>query len=254
MSLKTKDQSFLTETEQDAALEYAKIALDYGIKVSLFISGKAVIEQPDKIKTLYKMDNVELGGHNFYCFKPKYFYALCRRLLNLANGPEFFQSWEILKTKKTLRKLLGIDINSWRNHGYRRDKNTNRLLAKCGIQVVSDEVGPKYEGAYLVYPNLWSLPVNVMPDHDHLIHNGTIGTHSAGKRSLFNRELYSVNDWYEIIKNQTKVLLNLGHIAVLLVHPCCMKVSDNFQTFKTYCKFISKFESYFVSEIVQKSV
>ena len=251
MSLRTIDQSFMIGTEQEAALEYARIAENYDIKVSFFISGKAVREQTDIIRSLSKMRNIELGGHNFNCFKPRYFYAACTRLLNLTNGPASLQCWEIRKTKKTFRKLLGIDLNIWRNHGYRQDKNTYRLLSTNNIRIVSDDVGPQYTGAYLVYPNLWSLPVNVLPDHDHLIHGALTGTQNILKRSLFNGKLYSADNWLEILKNKTEALLKSKCTATYLIHPCCMKIIDDFKTFNAFCKYISKFKSYFVSEVAK---
>ena len=107
-------------------------------------------------------------------------------------------------------------------------------------------------GAYLVYPNLWSLPVNVMPDHDHLIHGGLTESQIYLKRSLFDKNLYPANNWFEIIKNQTDNLLESGYTATFLMHPSCMKILDNFKSFNAFCKYISQFESYFVSEMAQR--
>jgi hypothetical protein len=51
--------------EAAAALRYARLAADYALKVTLFVTGLALREQPDKYKAISSLGNVELGGHGW---------------------------------------------------------------------------------------------------------------------------------------------------------------------------------------------
>lgn len=258
-SLRTQDQRFLTISEPQTALEYADIARQHGIKVTLFASGKAVKEEPDVFNSLASMENVELGGHNYYCFKPKLFYAASRRLFGLSNGLRLFQDWEIKKTKQIFKNMIGVDIISWRDHGYRTDKNTLKLLEQNGIKLVSNDVGPNFANPFPLNSNLMSLPVNVLPDHDHLIHgsvvkkasncNSTVATEL--KRSKFKHGIYDTLNWEQMVKKQTGAMIEQNCIATLLVHPCCMKILDNFSVFRKLCGFFNSFCSLFAKDTIQ---
>jgi len=68
MSLETRDQEYMDRTEVEAAIEYAEVAAEYDVPVTLFVTGKAAEEEPERVKRLAVMENVEIGGHNYWAF------------------------------------------------------------------------------------------------------------------------------------------------------------------------------------------
>lgn len=255
MRLQNDDQKYLDNTEVETAIEYARIAARAGIKITLFVTGKAVHEEPRKVKRLAEMENVELGGHTYWAFRPKWLYnGLFSRVLGISNGPAFFQNYEIRKTIRIFNRLLGVNIVSWRDHAYRQDKNTYHLLAQNGIRFVSDEVRPdaltpSTKGGLVL------VPLNVVPDHDHIYH-GDITPETTRNwtlnRDKFPPTLYSVEEWLEIVKRQVKYIVGEGGVATILAHPACMKIADGFKVFEGLCRFLSTCDPVFVKDLVAK--
>jgi hypothetical protein len=70
------DRAHASETESALALEYARIAGRYGLKVTLFFTGLAIIEDPTSVSTLLQEDNVEVGGHGWDSFRPRWRYRV----------------------------------------------------------------------------------------------------------------------------------------------------------------------------------
>ncbi len=252
MSLKTNDQKYLNISEVEAALQYVSIARDYGIKVTIFSTGKAVAEEYKNFVKLLKFQNIELGGHNYYAFRPKWLYGgIFNRLFCSSIGPAFYQDYEIKKTVKIFKSTLGIEIVSWRNHAYRHDAHTYELLSKNGIRFVSDAVEPDK-----IYPyrlgNLTFIPINVMPDHDHIYHADLTPKSSKGlklERNKFPSKFYPVEQWLQIIKEHINFILDHNGIATILIHPACMKIIDEFNTFRKVCRFLAGCRSIFVSDL-----
>lgn len=258
MSMETKEQEYLDSSEAEIALEYAEIAQEFDVKVTFFVTGKTVMEEEKAIRNLNRLENVEVGGHNYYAFKPKWLYnGLFDKLLGLSCGPSFFQDYEINKTVEAFEKRINLKIISWRNHSYRQDKNTYKLLAKNGIKVVSDERG---EG--LLEPrkvdfgtgSITSLPINVLPDHSHLLHANKDAEYverriEQGWGDPFTHQYYDKNEYLKIVKKSVRNIESSNGIATLLLHPSCMKVVDNFETFREICKFLSDWSTVKVKEL-----
>jgi hypothetical protein len=252
MSLRSDDQQYLTGSEVEAAIEYASIAKDFGVKATFFATGKSVVEEKENFRVLLRYPNVEIGGHTYYAFKPKWLYSgIFNRLICLSNGPAFYQNYEIKKTIRAFQDSLGINIVSWRNHAYRHDQNTYKLLGQNGIKFVSDEVEPDK-----IYPynkdKIISVPINVMPDHDHIYHANLTPESTknwALNRDKFLPELYPIEEWLLIIKKQISNITKSKGTATLLVHPTCMKIADGFRIFENLCKFISSYESGFMRDL-----
>jgi len=240
MSMKTRDQALLdNRTEVDCCVPYLKIANFYGIKPTLFFTGKAVKEEGTKIKRLYSDYSLEIGGHTYRAFRfrhfrktSSYFYGACSRLLGLRNGPRILQKRDIELTIKTIQNMLGVHISAWRNHGYRRDKNSYKLLSTFGIKIVSDDVDCNKHFPEKVEENLYSFPINVLPDHEYLRH------------SIEHQTSYEISQWRGIVERQiVEIEDEYRGIAILLVHPACMFIEDKFQHFTKLCKFISQYDT-----------
>lgn len=252
MSMETRDQRYLTDTEPRITETYADIAERHGLKVTFFATGKALEEEPGVFQRLAQREHVELGGHNYYAFQPRWLYNwIFFRVLGCRNGPVAFQDWEIRSTIKQFQQTTGVRISAWRDHAYRHDKNTLRLLADNDIEVVSDEVGPDWTGPYRHDEEIVSLPVNVMPDSDHMYHGyfqpETTEDWSL-QRSTFPPEMMWPEEWLERVKRQVTSIIKQGGTASLLVHPAPMKIVDDFETFNKLCSFLSQFESEHVTE------
>lgn len=252
MSLETRDQAYLDGTEVEAAIEYARIAAKYDVPVTLFVTGKAAVEESEKVRELASMENVEIGGHNYYAFETPVHKAW--RLLGKVtggnvgswNGPRLFQSWEIRRTIRAFLEI-GVEITSWRDHAYRHDSNTAELLAENGITHFSDTVQP--DGRVRREKELTVVPINTPPDHEHVYHafrtpefvaesdfDGPFGTKSTTPDKW--------TEWViEVINSR-----NDG-VMTVLAHPACMQSADEFAAFERLCTRIKGLEHRRLSEI-----
>jgi hypothetical protein len=242
MSMRTHDQRRLSGTEADAALRYAEIAAAKGLKVTLFATGRSVAEEEPVFREIAGIPGVELGGHGFRGRRPRWLYEFVfRRLLGRMNGPGFYQAREIAATVRVFRERLGRDVRSWRDHAYRHDRNTFRLLAAAGLEVVSDELGTETAGPR-VGSGLVSLPVNVWPDHDclaHGVYTGAVARSAPAAVSGLPPRYLAAGEWLEAVVGQVGRIEGRGGIATLLVHPACMSVLDGLRTFASLCSALS---------------
>ena len=253
MSLRTKDQDFLTATEAELAKEYLKIAQKREIKVTLFLTGKLVEEETDNVAELLKTGNVELGGHNYNAFQPRLIYGISNKLLGLRNGPRFYQRREIKKTIQIFEGKIGVRTVSWRDHAYRHDRNTFHLLSDAGIKYVSDVVNkeqlrPKKVGGLI------AVPINVMPDHEHIYHSfrTPLYVNSSDFKDNFTSESYCVDEWARIIQNQVENIEAKNGITTILAHPSCMYICGGFAVFRKLCEFLSQYETTFMKDIPEE--
>lgn len=126
--------------EADAAHRYARLAADYGLKVTLFVTGLALREQPDKYKAISSLGNVELGGHGWDSLMNHTLRTALWAIFGSRYGPKAYQRHEIGKTIAAFKSCVGYSPQAWRGHAYYVDENTYELLRRAGIRVVSDEV------------------------------------------------------------------------------------------------------------------
>jgi hypothetical protein len=166
--------------EASAALKYSKLAAEEGINVTLFVTGRALLEHAGVFQSIAELKNVELGGHGWDSFcKPRMRSALWA-LTGSRHGPRWYQKMEITRTLGAFRAVLGRDPESWRQHAYYTDEHSYSLLVAAGIKVVSDRVvsGPQrhcwwaHQEIKKLNCGLWSVPINTSPDHDTLVHGG----------------------------------------------------------------------------------
>jgi len=252
MSMKGADQQYLKQTEPQITEEYIDIITSYDLKVTLFVTGKAIEEEPDVFHRISKNPLVEFGGHNYYTFQPKWLYGgVFGKLMGSNCGPKPFQNWEIKKTINKFRDVLDIDIVSWRDHGYRHDNNTYLLLAKNGIKVVSDEVGPGFK-RYRTKEGIISLPVNTPPDHDHLFHAGLTEKKAENYKLINNKfevGLINSEQWLDMLFQQFEANIKNDIISTFLLHPACMKILDDFKTLKKICSNLKSYNSLKISDV-----
>lgn len=247
-SLATRDQEYMDRSELSAAVEYAEIAGFHDVPVTLFVTGKAVEEDPGSIDRLAAMDHVELGGHNYYAFDTLVHKA-SRGLLGSWNGPRIFQGWEISRTIDAFASR-GIDITSWRDHAYRHDSNTAPLLADRGITHFSDAVGP--DETLHREADLTVVPINTPPDHEHVYHAFRTPEFVAESdfEGPFGTESRTVDEWLDWVCESIDDRLDQKRPATVLAHPLCMDIADGLSGFDELCAHVSDgYEAVCVSEV-----
>lgn len=241
MGLKGVDQRFLDTTETAASRKFLDVVDEVGVKTTMFISGRCVQEHPEDVSELIACPWVEVGGHNYRCFYPLRFYQIYGKVTGLKNGPYWLQYRDVRKTISLLEDVTGQSVQSWRNHGYRGDRNTSEILARCGVKFRSDLNGldrltPFHDG-YLTI-----VPINTLPDHDNVDHGPEIEKYSTTQKPLTRmirkpvpRSL-SIEDWMKDTLRRVENITEQDGIATILVHPACMELIDRFQTLRMLLK------------------
>jgi len=248
MSLKTRDQMHMDRSELSVAVEYAEVAGSHDVPVTLFVTGRAVEEEPAAIDRLAAMDHVELGGHNYYAFDTLV-HTLSRGLLGSWNGPRRFQGWEITRTIDAFARR-GVDITSWRDHAYRHDDNTAALLSARGITHFSDAVGPDEQVRQEA--GLTVVPINTPPDHEHVYHafRTPAFVAEADFEGPFGTDSHDIDDWLEWVLDRVGTVVDAGDPATVLAHPACMDLADGLDAFEKLCADVSEnYEAQTVGEI-----
>lgn len=289
MSMRGEDQRYLKMTEVQLADKYAKIARDYDIKVTLFITGRAFVEEPESIAKLVENDNIEIGGHTWHCFKPMALHYLSELTLKSFYGPRLYQRWDVGKTIAIIEKFTGGKCLSWTNHGLKGGRRLEQVLAGYGIKVISNRVDLQGKIQRLD-SGLIDLPINTLPDHSHIYHgsipkdhvekddyiraNGPLSIFALGRfpskielqragkelaKSIFRKprgasyvpqEIYTGEQWLEVTKSMIEENLQHSGFATILAHPACMEILDGMRTFEALCRFLRSFPPGFVSQTV----
>lgn len=234
------DQEVVDTNEAALSVTYAQIAASYGLNVTLFFAARALIEDGEDAGPLLKMSNVEIGGHGWDSLQPRLWHGLLNRTLGSPHGPIWLQRRMIRRTCATISAFSGAPVRSWRNHAYRHDEHTPRLLHDAGIRVWSDRVEPERLGPYEHESGVVVLPINTMPDHENLYHGRRTQEFVARDGS---GPSYSADVWLQTVCTQVETIVAAGGRATILAHPACMKIADDWQTFARLCAFLSEFES-----------
>ena len=169
-SLRTGNQTHCDLAEIDVAYRYLKMLEEADVNVTFFVSGKSFVEEWDRLKPICDHPLVEIGGHNYSCFTPPLWHRASKKIFGSYNGPRWYETLDVQRTIDVIRNRTGQTIKCWRNHMYMHGPNTNAVLADCGIEICSDGVAKDSNGPNAKSAGVCSLPINVMPDHEHLYH------------------------------------------------------------------------------------
>lgn len=235
-SLNTRDQVHLDGTELEAAIQYARIARSYDLPVTLFVTGKAAAEEPERVERLAEMDGVEVGGHDYFAFGTP-IHKLFRGVTGSWNGPRRFQAWEVERAIDVL-EARGATVRSWRDHAYRHDANTADILSSRGITHFSDAVEP--EGTTRTEGELTVVPINTPPDHEHVYHAFRTPEFVASSdfEGPFGSESVTPEEWVEWVWDRIVANDTAGRVSTVLAHPACMKLADGFGVFEGLCQWL----------------
>lgn len=254
--METRDQTHLCGTEVEAALKYARIAAKYNIPVTLFVTGRAAVEEPERYRKLAKMDHVEIGGHNYFAYHIPYLgskpYNACYKLFGIYS-PAVAQRLGIRRTIATLSEPLNTPVVSWRDHAYRHDRNTTDILVDSGIQYFSDTVTPDNYRPY-IEDGLVVVPINTLPDHEHMYHAFRTEEYveQLDWHNQFTSESFSPEEWSEQVLRQVSEIDNDADgdgVATVLAHPACMSTADDFETFRRLCDGLAEFDTRLMREL-----
>jgi hypothetical protein len=234
-------------SEAALSVEYAQIAGRHSLKVTLFCTGRALRDDAADATPLLSMENVELEGHGWDAFTPRWLYGPLRRL---SGSPHGFAAWQrrtIARTCAELERFSGRRPRGWRNHGYVHDANTARLLAEAGVEVWSDEVDLARAKPYVDESGLVVLPMNTLPDHENLYHG------DRSRASLGDVPSLDPSVWRERVLEGVARIHSRDGVATILAHPMCMKVADDWATFEALCAGLEEYESLFATEVTGRS-
>lgn len=258
MSSGTREQRYIRPfNELDLSLTYLEIAARYGLKVTFFITGKTFEEENEKIPSLLKFSNVEIGGHTFNAFHPIWLH----RISKVVNGSYWLSSKhqisEVKNTCEIIKRVTGITITSWRNHCYDYNNDTISILLDNGIEVWSDELSEKYFKPYCLN-GITALPINIISDHEVLFHGfktpdwflkqkyTNLIKKLIGRGNVYPQG-FTREKWFCSVEKGIEEKANKG-VAVLNIHPACMYLLDEFQTFEKICELLSQNETFFAKD------
>ncbi len=248
-SYRGTDTPFSPFSEMELAVKYAQIAARYHIRLTLFCTGKACLEEPEAAKRIADMSHCEIGGHTFAAFRDPWS-RIYRKLLRTSWGSRAHQHRDIMKTISSIHSVIGRPLTAWRNHSYVHTEHTPQLLHEAGIRWVTDEVNAQKRSWEVVHQDLRSLPINVLPDHEHLLH----GKYQLGKAppSKLGQRM-SIEDWICQVKKQVQAISEVEGTATILIHPLCMEVVDGMRSFEHLCQFFQRFPTTWVSEAAREA-
>lgn len=258
-SLKTGNQRHCDLGEIAVARRYLERLARADVKVTFFISGRSFDEQwDDDLQAIARHPLVELGGHNYCCFTPVLLHRVFNKLGSYP-GPRWYERRDVLRTIDAIQRRTGTRIRSWRNHMYKRGPHTDGVLAECGIEVCSDRVSATAAGPARGATGLLDLPINVMPDHEHLYHAERTPEYVEwfvrryGWTDDFGPESYHVEEWTERVLDQLRANEARGAISTLIVHPITLYLCDRLRSFERILDFVAGCETVHVSELAARA-
>ncbi len=253
-SLGTGNQLHSNKSELDCAYDFFKYCEEMNFRMTFFFSGLAIRDDwNEKLEEITSSKLVEIGGHNWDCFSPEIVHRVCNKLFGSYNGTIDMQIKDCEKTIDIIRQKTGRDITSWRNHMYMHGPHTEKVLRNCGIKVCSDGVMRDSSG-FIRKGKLLDLPINVLPDHEHLYHAERTKEWVEKWKSRYNwsddfgSDSYEIEEWGMFYKRSYFEKYSQGHLPVSIIHPITMYLADNFKTIKKLLKDIVKDETYTVDE------
>ncbi|MGE0473576.1 MAG: polysaccharide deacetylase family protein [Nitrospirales bacterium] len=242
-SYRGTDTPFSSYSEVDLAIKYGQIAQKYGLRITLFLTGRAALEEPKGVQRLAAMPHCEVGGHTYAAFRDPWS-RIYKKVFGTPWGRATHQSADILRTIQCIQEVTGKRIVSWRNHSYVNTSDTPYLLEQAGILWVSDEVNAAKTCSERMTSRVYSLPINVLPDHEHLLH----GKYLPGKAKATQLSgRLGIEEWTERVQKQVQTLVHSGGVATILAHPLCMEIADGMQAFEALCQYLQAFPSCWVS-------
>lgn len=256
MSLGTGNQQHSDISELKTAQLYLDILRQANVKVTFFISGLCFVEEWEDLAPIVNDPLVEIGGHNYNCFKPELWHRVWKKLIGSYNGPRWYQNLDTRRTISAVRKRTGKTIRVWRNHMYMHGPYTEKVLAGNGIVLVSDGVRKDTKRPIWDNRGIWSFPINVIPDHEHIYHAERTREWVAWWQKRYNwsddfgPESYEIGEWADMVIQQLKENEERGAISNVIIHPITMYLADRFESAKRIVNYMSTLDCRHISSVI----
>lgn len=265
-SLRTNDQRYLDparDSEPQIAARYVRLVEQHGLKLTLYVTGKTLAQEWRDFEPAAASAAVEIGGHTYDGLPQTWWNKVVYRLRGLrppshcgAHGSPGSQRRDIGRTVEIIRRRTGRPVVAWRSHGLVHDEHTYRLLAESGIRLISDEISATRMQPERIADGLISHPMNVLPDHDHLLHAHRDRQFVAAAQrrgygaDAFGCESYPIEKWGQIVEEQVARIEAAGGVATVLMHPVCQFLADEFRTAEKLMAFFSRYRTVWASELL----
>lgn len=259
-TLCTGNQLACDITEIEVAQRYNRMIAERGIKVTYFVSGKSFQEQWPELEPICKSPNVEIGGHNWACFKPALPHRIWKKLTGSYNGPLKTQQADAQRTMEIIKQKTGRDVICWRNHMYMHGPFTEQALYNAGIKVCSDGVKAASTGPEWHETGLLSQPLNIIPDHEHLYHAERTRSWVNWWQKRYNwsddfgPQSYYVEEWTDIVIQQLTEQQAKGVTSTMIIHPITLYLCDGFRSFQRILDYLAGQQTVWMSEVYQKAL
>ncbi len=257
MSLGTGNQAHCDITELQVARRYLDMLAEAKVKVTFFVSGKCFAEEWDDLRPICEHPLVEIGGHGYTCFQPALWHRVWKKINGSYNGPAWYQRRDTLKTIRIAERLCGTRMRCWRNHMYMHGPFTERVLASCGIGIVSDAAKRDSNGPVWHPDGIFNFPLNVMPDHEHLYHAERTPEWVAWWVKRYNwsddygTESYYVEEWTDRVIDELRRHEEAGILSNMLIHPITLYLCDRLKSFGRILAFLSDHETTWMGTICE---
>ena len=259
MSLGTGNQRHCDITEIQVAQRYLNLLEEAKVKVTFFVSGLALVEEWNDLEPICRHPLVEVGGHNYYCFKPELFHRVWNKLSGSYNGPAWYQRWETAKTVRVIEQRCNTRTTSWRNHMYMHGPHTEACLKACGVRICSDGVEKNSTGPVLHPDGVYNFPINVMPDHEHIYHAERTPEWVDAWVARYNwsddygPESYDIEEWTDRVLDELKSHEENGILSNMLIHPITLYLCDKFKSFERILEFISTCSTVHMRDVLDRA-
>jgi len=254
-SLRTGNQEHCDIPEVRVAARALRMLEEAHVRVTFFVSGLSFAEEWPDLRPICESENVEIGGHNWSCFQPAWLHRAAKKLMGSYNGPAWMQRRDAARTIAIAKQKAGRTIRSWRNHMYMHGPFTEAALAAEGIRFCSDGVRAKARGPEWHPAGLYNVPLNVIPDHEHLYHAER--TREWVRRWTkryrfcddFGSRSYGVEEWTDIALECLGQNEQRGAISTLLIHPITLYLCDGFKSFRRILDFLAARQTIFMGDL-----
>ncbi len=255
-SLNTGNQQHSDLLELETAEIFCDLLNRENIRYTLFFTGRCFVEHPELSIKLAQDKNSSVGGHGWNGFQPELWHRICKKILGSYNGPYWYQSYDVKRTKSIIEHFSGKTVNVWRNHMYMHGPNTESVLSKNAIKLCSDGVKKDQHQPKLHPTGICNYPLNIMPDHEHIYHaERTVEWVEHWQRRYqwsddFGSESYPIEQWCDLVLAQIDDAVANNHDINMLIHPITMYLADDFKSLKRIIEKIKDIPSRWLEEAV----
>lgn len=259
-SLGTGNQRACDRSELEVAARYLAMLREARVKVTFFVTGRAFREEWGALRAVCEDPLVELGGHGYTCFEPALLHRVSKKVLGSYAGPAFYERLDVQRTLAAAHERTGRTLRLWRNHMYMHGPWTDRVLASCGIVACSDAVQANATGPRWLPEGLFEVPINVLPDHEHLYHaertpewvRAWVARYHWSDD--FGPASYAIGEWTERVLQGLADNEARGALSTMIVHPITMYLADRFQSFSRILALLASRHTVHMGQVVDDAL